>query len=145
MLTFQRSQTRPQGVNVARAVQATAHPAPGNIATEIFRCPLHLHAGPLRLVRSTGNQEDDNGCPREWVCEQCGRVYPVVHGILDLLARAEAPDPDQATEVTIVDGTSVTRPVRSAWRSGISADGRAPTGQPKLLQNPQLLHACWPL
>src|SRR6516225_1383696 len=61
------------------------------------------------------------------------------------VARAAAPDPDQATEVTIVDGTSVTRPVRSAWRSGINADGRATTGQPKLLQNPQLLQACWPL
>src|SRR5215469_5749685 len=61
------------------------------------------------------------------------------------VARAEAPDPDQTTDVTIVDGVSVTRPVRSACRSGISADGRAATGQPKLLQNPQLLHACWPL
>ena len=45
----------------------------------------------------------------------------------------------------MVDGTSVTRPVRSACRSGISADGRATTGQPKLLQNPQLLHTCWSL
>src|SRR5579872_3568419 len=61
------------------------------------------------------------------------------------LARAEAPDPASTTDVTIVDGTSVTRPVRSACRSGISADGRATTGQPKLLQNPQLLQACWPL
>jgi hypothetical protein len=47
--------------------------------------------------------------------------------------------------VTIVSGFSSTRPVRSAWRSGTSADGRATTGQPKLLQNPQLLQACWPL
>src|SRR5579863_5563754 len=61
------------------------------------------------------------------------------------VARAEAPDPDQATDVTIVDGTSVTRPVRSACRNGISADGGATTGQPKLLQKPQLLQACWPL
>src|SRR5579859_6197276 len=61
------------------------------------------------------------------------------------LARAEAPDPASTTDVTIVDGTSVTRPVRSARRSGISADGRATTGQPKLLQNPQLSQACWPL
>jgi hypothetical protein len=61
------------------------------------------------------------------------------------VARAEAPDPVSDTDVTMVDGTSVTRPVRSACRSGISADGRATTGQPKLLQNPQLLHTCWPL
>src|SRR6516162_975077 len=61
------------------------------------------------------------------------------------VARAEAPDPASETDVTMVDGISVTRPVRSAWRSGISADGRATTGQPKLLQNPQLLQACWPL
>jgi hypothetical protein len=61
------------------------------------------------------------------------------------VARDAAPDPDNDTDVTIVDGTSVTRPVRSACRSGISADGRATTGQPKLLQNPQLLHTCWSL
>ncbi len=61
------------------------------------------------------------------------------------VAREAAPEPDKTTDVTIVDGTSVTRPVRSAWRSGTSADGRATTGQPKLLQNPQLLQACWPL
>ena len=100
MLTFQRSQTRPQGVNVARAVQATAHPAPGNIATEIFRCPLHPHAGPLRLVRSTGNPENDKGCPQEWVCEQCGRIYPMVDGILDLLAKAEVPDEFREQEIS---------------------------------------------
>ena len=61
------------------------------------------------------------------------------------VARAAAPEPVSGTLVTIVSGTSLTRPVRSAWRSGISADGRATTGQPKLLQNPQLLQACWPL
>ena len=61
------------------------------------------------------------------------------------VARADAPDPDHTTEVTIVEGTSVTRPVRSATRSGTRAEGRATTGQPKLLQNPQLLQACWPL
>src|SRR5580658_5951791 len=61
------------------------------------------------------------------------------------VARAAAPDPDQATDVTMVDGTRLTRPVRSATRSGIRAEGRATTGQPKLLQNPQLLQACWPL
>ena len=53
--------------------------------------------------------------------------------------------PVRLTLVTIVSGFSSTRPVRSAWRSGTSADGRATTGQPKLLQNPQLLQACWPL
>jgi hypothetical protein len=53
--------------------------------------------------------------------------------------------PLRLTLATIVSGFSSTRPVRSAWRSGTSADGRATTGQPKLLQNPQLLQACWPL
>ena len=53
--------------------------------------------------------------------------------------------PARLTLVTIVSGLSSARPVRSAWRSGMSADGRATTGQPKLLQNPQLLQACWPL
>ena len=53
--------------------------------------------------------------------------------------------PVRLTFVTMVSGFSSTRPVRSAWRSGTSADGRATTGQPKLLQNPQSLQACWPL
>src|SRR5689334_24621660 len=60
------------------------------------------------------------------------------------VARLAAPEPPSRTLVTIVSGTSRTRPVRSACRSGISADGRATTGQPKLAQNPQLLQACWP-
>ena len=47
--------------------------------------------------------------------------------------------------MTIVSGFSCTRPVRSACRSGTSAAGLATTGQPKLLQNPQLLQTCWPL
>ena len=61
------------------------------------------------------------------------------------VARPVAPEVVSRTRVTIVSGTRVTRPVRSACRSGISADGRATTGQPKLLQNPQLLQACWSL
>ena len=42
----------------------------------------------------------------------------------------EAREPDHDTEVTMVEGTSCTRPVRRASRSGISAAGRATTGQP---------------
>src|SRR5689334_25160284 len=60
------------------------------------------------------------------------------------VARLVAPEPPSRTLVTIVSGTSRTRPVRSACRSGMSADGRATTGQPKPAQNPQLLQACWP-
>jgi len=46
------------------------------------------------------------------------------------VARAEAPEPASTTLVTIVSGISVTRPVRSAVRSGMSAPGLATTGQP---------------
>jgi hypothetical protein len=60
-------------------------------------------------------------------------------------AAPEAPVPASSTRVTIVSGTSRTRPVRRASRSGISAAGLATTGQPKPLQNPQSLQACWPL
>ena len=55
------------------------------------------------------------------------------------------PAPVSRTLVTMVSGTSCTRPVRSARRSGMSAAGLATTGQPKLLQNPQLLQTCWSL
>ena len=55
------------------------------------------------------------------------------------------PAPVSRTLVTMVSGTSCTRPVRSARRSGMSAAGLATTGQPKLLQNPQSLQACWSL
>ena len=61
------------------------------------------------------------------------------------VARPAAPEPVSRTLVTIVCGTSCTRPVRSARRSGMSAAGLATTGQPKPLQNPQLLQACWSL
>ena len=61
------------------------------------------------------------------------------------VARPVAPEVRSRTLVTMVSGTSWTWPVRSACRSGISADGRATTGQPKLAQKPQLLQACWPL
>jgi hypothetical protein len=55
-----------------------------------------------------------------------------------------APDPSR-TLVTIVSGTRLTRPVRSARRSGMSAAGLATTGQPKPLQNPQSLQTRWSL
>ena len=61
------------------------------------------------------------------------------------VARPVAPEVPSRTLVTMVSGISSTWPVRSAWRSGISAAGRATTGQPKLAQKPQLLQACWPL
>ena len=41
-----------------------------------------------------------------------------------------AAEPARTTDVTIVSGTSFTRPVRSATRSGISAAGLATTGHP---------------
>jgi SAM-dependent methyltransferase len=92
MLPFQRTQMPSQEVNAASPIQTAAHPALGNIATDIFRCPLHPHAGPLQLVGWPANPEDDNACPQEWVCGQCGRSYPFVDGILDLLAREKQPD-----------------------------------------------------
>ncbi len=46
------------------------------------------------------------------------------------VARPAAPEPVSSTLVTIVSGTSLTRPVRRARRSGMSADGLATTGQP---------------
>ena len=46
------------------------------------------------------------------------------------VARAAAPEPVNSTDVTIVSGTRLTRPVRSAARSGISAAGLATTGHP---------------
>ena len=72
--------------------------------------------------------------PRSVILIQCTPV-----------ARPAAPEPLSRTLVTIVSGTSCTRPVRSARRSGMSAAGRATTGQPKVLQNPQLLQTCWSL
>jgi hypothetical protein len=56
-----------------------------------------------------------------------------------------APLTPSRTLVTIVSGTSLTRPVRSARRSGMSAAGLATTGQPKPLQNPQSLQTSWSL
>ena len=61
------------------------------------------------------------------------------------VARLAAPEPLSRTWVTMVSGTSCTRPVCSARRSGMRAAGRATTGQPKVLQNPQLLQTCWSL
>src|SRR5262249_15179800 len=92
MLIFRRPQPRPQGANVARPVQAAAHPALGNIAIEIFRCPLHPYAGPMRVVVCTRTPQLDNARPQEWACGQCGRRYPLVDRIMDLLAWGEAPD-----------------------------------------------------
>ena len=55
------------------------------------------------------------------------------------VARPAAPEPLSRTLVTIVSGTSCTRPVRSACRSGISAAGLATTGQPKLAAEPAVV------
>jgi SAM-dependent methyltransferase len=99
MLTYQRAQMLPQERNAASSVQSSEHPASGNIASKIFRCPLHPKAGSLQWAGCTGNLEDDNACPQEWVCGQCGRSYPLIDGIMDLLARDEAPDVHREREI----------------------------------------------
>ena len=95
-----------------------------------------LHPFPFPMAaNSVSGHNGQHACNNCGFCASFG--CPVV-------ARLVAPEPPSRTLVTIVAETSRTRPVRSACRSGISADGRATTGQPKLAQNPQLLQACWP-
>ena len=125
MLSFQRSRSRAQGVNIDRAVQATAYPALGNVASEIFRCPLHPNADPLRSVGSTGNPEDDNA----WVCVQCGRIYPLVDGIPDLLAQGEAPDEFREHEISQWDEQAAqyepTRRTDALYQAAVRGAARA--------------------
>jgi hypothetical protein len=88
------------------------------------------------LPLASGN--DDSSASRtvsiaEAAITTTSALSPPVTGPDDVIRTHRTPvaeDPAKTTDVTMVSGTRLTRPVRSAARSGISADGLATTGHP---------------
>jgi SAM-dependent methyltransferase len=83
------SELRPQQRNGPESVPVVDHSALAGLAVDIFRCPLHPDAAPLRTLGSAGVSAGGTSELGELVCPNCGRSYPVAEGIVDLLAPGE--------------------------------------------------------